>query len=228
MNTSRFSLSRREALCVLLLMLLHVFAFPQLVGLLYPYASQYLSDPMQNFAYYALSTVLTLVLMRGFLRRQFDNLCDNYLLGIYAFFSGAAVYIFSTMAVVFFTSAFKITVNNPNDALITGLAAADRAPTAAMSIFLAPIVEETIFRGGVFGMLGKKSRAAAYAVSILLFSLYHVWQFVFLYRDPSYLLYALQYLPASFVLCWCYERSGSLWVSVLFHMCINYIGLSAI
>ena len=35
------------------------------------------------------------------------------------------------------------------------------------------------------------------------------------------LLYALEYIPVSFALAWAYERSGSIWTNIFFHMGFN-------
>ena len=95
--------------------------------------------------------------------------------------------------------------------------------TFALAVFLAPMVEEPLFRGAVFGSLYRRSRWAAYAVSAALFSLYHVWQFAAAYGDPTYLIYALAYVPVSLALAFAYERSGSIWVPIAFHMTINAV-----
>lgn len=54
-----------------------------------------------------------------------------------------------------------------------------------------------------------------------MFCLYHVWQYAVLLWDASYLLLAIQYIPAAVVLCRIYERSGSIWTSIFFHMSVN-------
>ncbi len=50
------------------------------------------------------------------------------------------------------------------------------------------------------------------------------------YMDLTLLIFLIQYIPVSFVLTWCYERSGSIWVPIFLHMLINalpflYFGL---
>lgn len=42
------------------------------------------------------------------------------------------------------------------------------------------------------------------------------------------LLYAIQYIPISFVLAWSYERTQSIWVPVFFHMFINALSLTVL
>jgi len=97
----------------------------------------------------------------------------------------------------------------------------DYAMLKAVAVFLAPIAEEVLFRGVVFGSLRKRSRTLAYIASIVLFSLYHVWQFAVRSGEPMYLLAALQYIPISYVLVWGYERSCSIWTTIFFHMGYN-------
>ena len=80
--------------------------------------------------------------------------------------------------------------------------------------------------GLAFGALRSRNRAAAWIVSVLLFSFYHVWQYAVI--DPLYLLTAVLYIPASIALNWSYERSGSIWAPIFYHMLTNAVGISAL
>ena len=93
-------------------------------------------------------------------------------------------------------------------------------------MLLTPLVEELMFRGGIFGLLRRRSRVLAYAGSILLFAVYHTWQYAL--TDPRNWLYLLQYLPASFALCRCYEKTESIWTPILFHVLNNGVSLLAL
>ena len=77
-----------------------------------------------------------------------------------------------------------------------------------MSVFMAPVVEEALFRGLVFGALRGKSRAAAWIVSVLAFSVYHVWQYIGDGDALMVLLSALLYVPGSAALNWCLRALG--------------------
>ena len=90
-----------------------------------------------------------------------------------------------------------------------------------MVVFLAPVVEEALFRGYVFGNLREYSRGAAYLVSCLVFALIHVWPFFAESWDMGCLMVMGQYLVPGAVMAWTYERSGSLWGSVLLHCAVN-------
>ena len=61
---------------------------------------------------------------------------------------------------------------------------------------------------------------------VLLFAVYHVWGYA-LY-DPMAWIFAVQYIPVGFLLCRVYERTDSIWGSILFHMLINFLALNAL
>lgn len=116
---------------------------------------------------------------------------------------------------------------NLNDVSIS--AQIDDAPRVTMLIviFLAPFVEEVLFRGLVFGGLRGKSVLLAYAVSCALFALVHVWQFVVQSRDLTYFLLMVQYLVPGVVLAWVYDRSGTLWTAIGLHAVTNALSVWA-
>ena len=68
-----------------------------------------------------------------------------------------------------------------------------------------------------------KSRRMALAVCVLLFGIYHVWQYAL--SDPLSWLYALQYVPIGILLCRCYEKTETIWTSIFLHMTVNSISL---
>lgn len=111
-------------------------------------------------------------------------------------------------------------VNLNDQAILARLGAAPRS-TILIVVFLAPVVEEALFRGYVFGNLREYSRAAAYIVSCFLFAFLHVWQYVAAGWNFVYLLVMVQYLIPGAVMAWTFERSGSLWGSVLLHCAVN-------
>lgn len=181
-----------------------------------------------NFSVYAVGAVFMLASQWRFLRRDFDTLCDGFL--------GCAVQVLSSYgAMLCFNLAVSGIlvlilgdegVSNPNNQSVTELTRVSYGPTAALAIFMAPILEELMFRAGIFGALRKYSRTAAYIVSMLAFSLYHVWAFAL--EDPKKLIYMIQYLPISFLLCRCYERSSTIWTPIFLHMTANAVSISVL
>ena len=181
-----------------------------------------------NFSVYAVGAVFMLASQWRFLRRDFDTLCDGFI--------GCAVQVLSSYgAMLCFNLAVSGIlvlilgdegVSNPNNQSVTELTRVAYGPTAALAIFMAPVLEELMFRAGIFGALRKYSRTAAYIVSMLAFSLYHVWAFAL--EDPKDLVYMIQYLPISFLLCRCYERSSTIWTPIFLHMTVNAVSISVL
>lgn len=121
--------------------------------------------------------------------------------------------------------AFAHHAGNLNDAAISARTGSAPHMTALIVVFLAPFVEETLFRGLVFGGLKEKSRLLAYAASCALFALVHVWQFAVAGRDPAYFLVMLQYLIPGLVLAWAYDHAGTLWAPIALHAGVNALAV---
>ena len=114
---------------------------------------------------------------------------------------------------------------NPNNNAVAELASKSPGPMIGLAVFIGPIVEEVLFRGVLFGSLRHRSRFLAYAISMGVFALYHVWQFALTAIDWKMLLYAIQYLPVGYALGWLYERTSSIWTCIAMHMLVNIISM---
>ncbi len=114
---------------------------------------------------------------------------------------------------------------NPNNASIQSLASESYGFTVLCTVVIAPLVEETLMRGLIFGTIQRKSRFWAYFVSIIVFAAIHLWQYVGYADAGTIALCALQYLPAGVALGWTYEKAGNIWACILLHMAINAISL---
>lgn len=221
-------IKKSEFWSCMILLGLHCVLFPLLIGVLAYMLPLDLSDAEWNLAYYAASFALTLIMLGAYLRRSFDTLIDNIFLCIkYFCFAWGLYYVLNILWAVLLSGIDFFNSSNPNESTVSELIELGGAMKAA-AIFLAPVVEEVIFRGGLFCSVRRKNRVLAYALSITLFALYHCWQYALAYMDLRYLLFMLQYIPAGFVLCWCYDRSGSIWTSIFFHMSVNLIGVLAL
>jgi len=181
--------------------------------------------PLADLLYYLTGFVFMVLAAFRFLRRDFDALID-------APFPCLREILRSYLMMLCFNFLLGLLflllpeTENPNNAAVMEAAALDMRAVKAAVIFLAPVVEEMMFRAGIFGLLRRKNRRAAYLVSALCFSLYHVVPYAVL--DPMSWLFLLQYIPASLLLARCYERCNSIWGSVFFHMLINAVSFSAL
>lgn len=183
-----------------------------------------LSSPRANLVLYSFGAVYMLVFAGNFLRREFNPLCDHPVhVGLTVVGSYGLMLCFN-MA-LFYIMALLGYADNPNNSAVQGLADEARGTMTAVAVYLAPIVEELMFRGAIFGVLRWRNRTGAYIVSMLSFALFHVLDYALM--DAHYWIYMLQYLPVSWLLCRCYERSNTIWGSIFLHMLINGIAMSA-
>ncbi len=86
------------------------------------------------------------------------------------------------------------------------------------SVLIAPIVEETLFRGLLFGSLANRfSAILAAIVSSAIFAVLHGQLNVMIYT-----------FCLGLILCWLYKRSGSILPGILLHLLNNVIAFWAI
>jgi membrane protease YdiL (CAAX protease family) len=185
-----------------------------------------LSDAAVNLVYYVISFIFVLIFLFRFLKASFYELLDNPLGSLKAIVLAYLLnsFLITVMSILF--ASFLQEGSNPNTQEIINQTKLDTDVMIYVAVLLAPIVEETLFRGVLFGSVRSHSRLAAYIVSTLVFSVYHLWQYFFIGFDWTVLVYLLQYIPASVALCWCYEKSGSIWAPVILHAAINMISIS--
>ena len=214
--------SRLERILALCWIPVHLYLLPKAIWHFFPA----LETSWLNVAVYASGVLFMLLTQFRFLRRDFDPLCDRpgYML-LEILVSYGAMLLFN-MAVSGILLLVVDGLDNPNNAAVLDMAETSSGPVAALAVFLAPIVEEIMFRAGIFGGLRRFGRLPAYLICMLLFSLYHVWGYAL--DDPAAWIYALQYLPVTFLLCRIYERTNSIWGSILLHMFSNFVALHAL
>ena len=186
-----------------------------------------ISAAMRDVLYYYILFAVTVIIFHGFLARTSRHLMDN-LGGACKTAAAGLVGLYGLNELVYrLTNLIFTNRTNLNDTTIS--AQIDDAPhmTLLIVIFLAPFVEEVLFRGLVFGNLKSRSRALAYVVSCLLFALLHVWQFAVVKQDVTYFLLMIQYLVPGLVLAWAYDHSGTLWASIGLHAAVNALSVWA-
>lgn len=172
-----------------------------------------------NVVYYLLLAVLVFLLLWSFLKQGYFLLLDwlpENLFGILTGLAGAG-------ALHLLVMSLPYPVDNPNNANYAAEYFFAPGATVVILVVLMPLVEEVLFRGLLFGSLRGYSRPLAYLLSVLLYSLYSVWQFAFAYGtlDLRYLLLMAQYLPMALALTWCYDMGGSIWSPVILHAVLN-------
>lgn len=196
----------------------------RLIGLLLDVS---IGRSLQTTIYYYALFAITVAIFHGLLGRTSRIFIDNLGLACKTMVAGLiAMYGLNELVYRLF-HALSSSQTNLNDVSIASHITAAPRTMVVILVFLAPFVEEVLFRGLVFGGLRDRSRVVAYGVSCLLFSFLHVWQFALGSGNASYFLLMLQYLVPGLVLAWAYDHSGSLWTSIGVHAAVNAISALA-
>ena len=214
-------LTRNETIFGLIYLPLHFLVLPIILEMgMYLYSHVGLGK--FNLIVDAVGVLFLAVFMRHYLMRHFDAMLDHKGESALAVLFGYAVNMALSylLAMVLFGLGMDMG-ENPNDSLLISLRGQDYSIMRGLAIFIAPFIEETLFRGVLFGSIRRHHRLLAYVVTVTLFALLHVWQYALAAMDWTVLLYIVQYIPLSVALCWCYERSGSIWSPIALHMLVN-------
>lgn len=217
-------LSKKQAILLLCWLPVQGLLLPFLAA--FPLALGLVDEIGANLLVYAVGTAAMLWILWRVFRQDFDLLCDR-LLPTILFVIGAYLLLrFGDSLVALLLPALGVSGGNENNEAVIAMLRENAGPMTATSVILAPIVEESLFRVGVFGLLRQKSRVLAYLGSALLFGLWHTWSFAL--ADPSQLVFALQYLPSALLLAYTYERSGSVWGCIFLHMLTNAVAVLSV
>lgn len=172
-----------------------------------------------NIVYFAVNFAAVVLIFHRFLRQpffggRFWNFVQSVVLGFALYYAGTWVLQFALSKLA---PGFTIY----NNETVGGLIEQNQLVMLAATVVAAPVIEETLVRGLVFGSIRGSSRVMAYIVSVLLFTLMHNWQYFLLYPAGKVLLSCIPYLPASVALAWTYDKAGSIWASISLHAIVN-------
>ena len=215
------SLTHNETRNGLVYMAISLIALPWLLS----EGNAYLADPLSqgkiNFIYYFINFGVMVWICRKFLTQSL-----NYALKIpFPVIWYAVLGYLGSKALGELLGILTLLIyprfSNVNDATITTMLREDSQLIIWGTVFLVPVVEELFFRGLIFRNLWNKNHVAAYLVSMALFSLLHVAGYIGAYSPVHLLMCFLQYLPASFCLCWCYCQTGTIITPILMHALTN-------
>ena len=205
--------------------LLYLIVFPLLMGWIFRGVELLLgislSQSEENALYYYVAFVLTILIFYNCIGKTTHRVFSG--LGHTLAAAGVGIVAFYGLNELLYrlTSVALGNQLNLNDITISAQIHDAPRPTLLIVIFIAPFVEEVLFRGYVFGMLRGHSRILAWGVSCVLFAFLHVWQLAAGSWSLWTVVLLVQYLVPGLVLCWSYDRCGNLWAPILTHMAVN-------
>ena len=137
---------------------IHVAVLPLTIGaLLMAVLGELPSDVTCNVLYYLIGLVFTLAVMWRFLHRSFDTMAGSILRCVGMMLAAYGIDVLLSLVLQLGTGLIgELPV--PNNDAVTGLAKVDCKRMIAVAVLMAPLVEECLFRGVVFGTIRPHSR----------------------------------------------------------------------
>lgn len=227
MKKLTIQMHRTETILGLIYIVLQVFILPVVLVVINAFLPRPLTASALNFAVFAINFICVTVIFHRFLiasvkafTQKPGEILRTYLKGFGFYWVGS---ILVNMLVIYLEPEFS-NINDENVALLTG---ENYMLMAIGTVILVPVVEETLYRGVVFGQLYCKNSIIAYIVSVAVFSALHVFGYIGFYSPFRLLLCFLQYIPAAIALAWTYVKADNILAPVLIHMTVNLIGMLA-
>ena len=180
-----------------------------------------------NALFFLCNFVITALVFWRFLTRNLSLVPGNLLRILKAMLLGFCIYWLLQVGLDMIGQFLSGNMDIPNDDTISSIAGENYRIMWAGAVLLAPMVEETLVRGLIFGTVRRLNRAAAYAAAAVVFAAMHVLSYLG-QMDALTLGYnILVYGLPSIALCACYEYAGNIWAPIGLHMIINALGMSA-
>ncbi len=178
---------------------------------------------LYNGAYFLANFVCCVILFRHFLLRSLAQIRRRFWGFVQAVVLGVVLYEAVSYGLRLLLCRLDPGFALPNDESIAAMIRENRTVMLAGTVFLAPLAEECVFRGLVFQGLHRRSRPAAYIISMALFSLVHVVGYWGESSPLRLLESVVMYLPAGFALAWSYEKADTIFAPIVIHSVINAI-----
>lgn len=222
------SMTRRETLFGWGYLLLSMFVLPFVLVVANNLLVKPLSETAINLLYFAVNFLAITVIFRRFLWACIKAALAAPWRCLRFAVIGLALYFIATFLVAMGIALVNPNFSNINDSSIAELAQEYYPLMAIATVFLAPVTEETLYRGLLFQSFQKKNRALAYLLSVFIFASIHVMGYIGMSDFLTLVLCFVQYLPAGIFLAWAYEKSDTIVTPMLMHIVINLIGFAAL
>lgn len=181
-----------------------------------------------NQVFFVVNFLITCLLFRHFLTDSLAVVMERPLRLLKGILLGFCLYEAGQIALSLLYEVIAPDLWTANDEGVAQIAGMNYGAMWAGAVLLAPLVEETLMRGLVFGNLRKKSRVLAYAVSTLAFGIIHVLGYAWDMDVWTLVLNWGLYMVPSIVLAVTYEYTGTIWGPTALHMILNALSMMAL
>ena len=217
---------KAEVIFALIYLFLHFFVMGVIIAVLGEVFGLSLSPAELNLLYMGVGAIVLCVVLHRYLWVSFRQFVRHgFVANLREVGIGYGMNFFLIIPISLLIVLLIPEVQNPNQEMIEEMIDTEFWQTFVLAVILAPIVEEILFRGGIFAPLFRRNRILAYAISSLLFAFVHILGALFLVPSVGLILIMFLYVPAGIACAWVYERSGSIWTAIVLHMVMNLIAV---
>ena len=199
---------------------------PNLIAITAYYVGFPISLATLNIIFFLVNFISIVAIFHRFLGKSLQKTWKSIPKCLLYVFIGFGIYywvsILLGVAIVWIQPDFA----NVNDQAIAGITQEQPGLIVFATVFLVPVVEETLYRGLIFQGLQRKHRILAYIVSVAAFSAIHIVSYIGSADWVTLGICFIQYLPAGIALAWAYEKADTIVAPMLIHIIINQIGMS--
>ena len=220
-------MSRTEAILGLIYIVMQIFVLPVVLTIINAFLPHPFSMAELNFVCFGINFICVTVIFHRYLIEGFKRIIREPRHALNTYLKGFGLYWLSSILVNILVAFLDPEFSNVNDDNIAVLTDQNYFLIAIGTVVLVPVVEETLYRGVVFGQLYHKNPIVAYIVSVAVFAALHVFGYIGMYEPMRLFLCFIQYIPAGIALAWAYVKADTIWVPILIHMTVNLIGMLA-
>lgn len=221
-------LSKREKILGTGYLLFETFFLALLLQLLNLLLPTPLPQTEINFLFFVINFFAVTHIFKDFLCAQLKLLPDAMEQVLFVSIPGFLVYWLMNALLAQLIFAMDPDFFNVNDIAVGKLVSENFPLMFISTVILAPITEECLFRGLLFRGLYDYRSALGWIVSVVLFSLVHILNYIGVYPISTLALCFLQYLPAGICLAGAYRLSGSILTPILIHATINFLSMMSL
>lgn len=226
-NALYASMSQNEKILGTIWLVVQLF-LPYLMKLLNGYLPNPMSTGMLTFVRYLVNFVVICCIFHSFLRNSLTAAWRGLWNVVQAVVLGFVAHWACSRLIDWLMSYILPSYSTITDASIAALSQTNYYLMIIGVVILAPVIEETLYRGLIYRNLWKKSRVAAYIVSMLVFSAVHVLGYIGTEDITTMVLCFIRYLPAGLCLAWTYSKADNLFAPILVHAIINAINIGIV
>ena len=226
-NALYASMSQNEKILGTIWLVVQLF-LPYLMKLLNGYLPNPMGTGMLTFVRYLVNFVVICCIFHSFLRNSLTAAWRGLWNVVQAVVLGFVAHWACSRLIDWLMSYILPSYSTITDASIAALSQTNNYLMIIGVVILAPVIEETLYRGLIYRNLWKKSRVAAYIVSMLVFSAVHVLGYIGTEDITTMVLCFIRYLPAGLCLAWTYSKADNLFAPILVHAIINAINIGIV